>query len=220
MNYRELLEAHKKFLELEPRYFFYDGYIKTKDDFWFRNGKINENEIKKLRYFIRSWDPHFSGSINKLNECFKKIHRDIMALKNKSIDRINLCDKNTKKHIKKIFNPFGDCGKKNRFESTDASKIIHIILPKLFVMWDNSIRNGMWKDRKWKKPKKFKGEEYVAFLLLMRNEAKDIIDRYREQKHCPPKQAISEIEKKGSDYTLAKLIDEYNYIKYTKKIDP
>ncbi|MCK4404713.1 MAG: hypothetical protein KAW02_06430 [candidate division Zixibacteria bacterium] len=195
--------------------------MNSKGDFWCKNGNVREYEIKKLRYFIRSWDPHFLGNVKKLNQCFKQIHSDIKELKNKSIDQIDLENEKTKRCIEKIFNLAARCGKKNRSERTDASKIIHTILPELFVMWDKEIRNRIWRKQKkdgWKKPKndKFTGTEYAyCFLPLMQNEAKAVIKSYIKKHHGSPKKAINGIKKEGHNYTLAKLLDEYNYVKYT-----
>ena len=226
MNYRTLLKAHKKFIKSEPRYFFYDGYMNSKGDFWCKNGNVHEYEIKKLRYFIRSWDPHFLGNVKKLNQCFKQIHSDIKELKNKSIDQIDLENEKTKRCIEKIFNLAARCGKKNRSERTDASKIIHTILPKLFVMWDKAIRNGIWRKQKklgWKKPKneKFTGTEYAFYFLpLMQKAANDVIKSYEKEHPGARKKTINEIKVERSNYTLAKLLDEYNYVKYKLKKDP
>ena len=227
MDYQALKKAHKVFIKSEPRCFFYDGYMNSRCDFWFRNGNVNEYEIKKLRYFIRSWDPHFTGIINKLKSRLKKIHPVIMRLKNKRIDSIDLSNRETEKSIKEIFDLIAGCCKsgKNRFESTDASKILHTILPELFVMWDRNIRNGIWKEKRkdeWKRPKKFNGKAYACFLSLMQTKAKKVIESCTNKKRYSPSQVIKEISSKANNYTLAKLLDEYNYVKYTlpKKKDP
>ena len=228
MDYKELLKAHKKYIKLESRYFFYDGFMNSKGDFWYKNGHVQEREIEKLRYFIRSWDPHFSGRTDKLSICFEGIYRDIKRLKDETIDLIDLDNERTKKRIEKIFNKVASCGAENRIERTDASKIIHTILPELFVMWDKEISNGIWKTQKkdgWKKPKndKFTGTQYAyCFLPLMQNEARAVIESYIRKHDGGHKKAINGIKKEGRNYMLAKLLDEYNYVKYTlpKKKDP
>jgi len=217
MDYKELLKAHKKFIKSESRYFFYDGYMKNRSNCWLECDTPPEFEIKKLFAFVRSWDNRFSGDMRRFKQGYKKIHDDVKQLKHKSIHSIDFRNVETKKQIQRIFNMVVDCGK-NRPEYTDGSKIIHTILPELFVMWDNEIRKGLRKKHKWEwhKEKPQIIEEYVVrFLPQMKQEANEVLNSYIEENRYSRKQAINEISKKGSNYTLTKLLDEYNYVKYT-----
>jgi len=90
--------------------------------------------------------------------------------------------------IKKIFNTLAGI---KGIEKTGATKLMHLKAPKLFVMWDGYIRNyyGF---------KKGDYRDYIAFLKLMQERFKNI--------------------KPKSGRTLAKLIDEHNYITITRPI--
>ena len=74
-------------------------------------------------------------------------------------------------------------------EYTGASKVMNIANPKLFVMWDSYIR-------KHYEIKGNDGKAYVRFLEKMQKEVKNIRWDKRSK-------------------TLAKAIDEYNYVYYT-----
>lgn len=82
-----------------------------------------------------------------------------------------------------------------------ASKILHLILPKLFVMWD-------------KKIKPYKGYLYSDFLIKMNSYAKSVKDDF--SKKFPDKN-IEEVLREKLEYpitkTFAKYIDEFNWYK-------
>ena len=81
-----------------------------------------------------------------------------------------------------------------------ASKISHLMIPKLFLMWDKNII------------KKFRYSKYSDFLLKMQKFAKNIkkefLDRY-------PGKKIDDYLMESLGYSvkkpLAKYIDEYNW---------
>jgi len=71
-------------------------------------------------------------------------------------------------------------------EQTGASKIMHLKNPNLFVMWDRGIRR-MYGIRH------VESEDYISFLRKL-------------------KKRFSDITWENRDQTLAKAIDEYNYV--------
>lgn len=197
---------------------------------WFKDKRLPEVEIMKLFWFVRTWDINFRGDFKQFQKIYGKIYPSIKLLKSQKIEDIDFNkktkDKKNKDRIMNIFDKVTKCGKNGRGEWTDTSKILHCILPKLFVMWDVEIRKGIWrKNRKiWKRPKndKFTGKEYAFYFLpKMKEEANNVIERYRtDHNHCTRRQAIKEISKKGRDHTIAKLLDEFNYVIYTIKQSP
>ena len=88
--------------------------------------------------------------------------------------------------IKRIF---GSLASIKGIEKTGAPKIMHLRVPDIFVMWDTWIRNfyGF---------KNGDANDYLSFLKLMQEK-------------------FGNIKKPASDRTLAKLIDEHNYITIT-----
>lgn len=85
-----------------------------------------------------------------------------------------------------------EMGRFKRVGPTSASKILHLVAPNLFMMWDREIRGyyGFQSN----------GQEYVRFLAQMKNwieKLKSTIEKLKN-KHQKP---------------FTKIIDEYNWIK-------
>lgn len=87
--------------------------------------------------------------------------------------------------IKMIFKKLSDI---KGVEKTGSSKLMHLMAPNIFVMWDTYIRE-------YYKFKKGDENDYLAFLKLM--------------------QQLFKHDKNNTEKTLAKLIDEHNYRKIT-----
>lgn len=131
----------------------------------------------RFRYVMRNFDlESFENTVKKLTPLFQK-------MKDEEFSTMNI--DNYSRTIKVIFKTLADI---KGIEATGAPKLMHLKLPKVFVMWDKRIRESygyMMGD----------ADDYVSFL-------KDMQKRF------------SRTETK-LDRTLAKLIDENNYIKIT-----
>jgi hypothetical protein len=103
------------------------------------------------------------------------------------------------------------CPRIRRYESTDASKILHAIIPNLFVMWDDKIRSAIVGEER-------DGRCYAfMFLPKMQGAAKEYLDSFIKENGGNYKSAALQISKMADNYSLPKLIDEYNYVRYTKR---
>lgn len=101
------------------------------------------------------------------------------------------------------------CPGTGRYESTDASKILHTLLPNLIVMWDDKIRDGMSVGKR--------GIDYAnVFLPKVQEELEEAIRTCMDERNLTCIGAIAYIREQCDGKTLAKLADEYNYMKYTK----
>jgi len=84
-----------------------------------------------------------------------------------------------------------------------------MINPSLFVMWDNSICKVCGVKRG--------PVEYVyGFIQLMKRKTNEIIESYIEDKKCNREQAVAALNQFRPLKTLVKVLDEYNYMKYTR----
>jgi hypothetical protein len=105
---------------------------------------------------------------------------------------------------------------KHRFAATATSKLLHILQPKLFVMWDRKIRDD-FHDKNSQVLDSAKG--YGTFLQLMQKKATDVCNafnkRYPRQKRDPAK-FLSDNLKYNPPQTFARFLDEYNWITITK----
>ena len=101
------------------------------------------------------------------------------------------------------------------FADTGASKIMHVMNDGLFVMWDKAIREYF--PQKGKLPSG--GESYLQFLKKMQEETIQVSDDYRRLGFLgKPSQFISQKLNYPFTKTLAKLVDEFNWVKFTKKL--
>ena len=211
MHYKKLLEAHKVYYSSGEGVWYYDEYMKEKNWHAWEKPELPVIEIMKLFGFILSWDPHFEGVLGKFKQAYEEIDPVIRSLKQEGIENINLRDEKVERNIREVFEKVANCALK--FESTDASKILHTILPRLFVMWDRKIRQGLLGDRN-----RMYGKDYVdCFLPRMQEELDEAIGSCVLENDSPREEAIRKICKLCDDKTLPKLIDEFNWVKYTLK---
>jgi len=129
-------------------------------------------------------------------------------LQGKSLLDINLDDKEIEDAIKEAY----DSAEVKYIGATAISKILHLLNPELFVMWDDDIR------KKYKVAGSVAG--YLEFLKLVKREVEEAIEEEARKRGCGKKEIAERIcrelpsNKLGSKYnekTLAKLIDEYNW---------
>lgn len=139
MHYDDLIKAHDEFYDGEFRAEYYDRYLRNKNwALW--QISVPLFEVEKLFKFIRSWDRFFQGNEVKFLGIYEEIAPFIKKIENLRIENIDLDNSKLKKNITIVFNKVADCTLINRYESTDASKILHTIAPYFFVMWDREIR--------------------------------------------------------------------------------
>ena len=105
----------------------------------------------------------------------------------------------------------------HRVGPSTASKILHVLNPALFVMWDRAIRrhysalchSGM-----------DSGADYVLFLRHMQELARSVADDFASQ-HGLGKGVESYVSGhlgQARPVTLAKLLDEYNWVTITRRV--
>lgn len=212
-HYTDLINAHNILRLIGKRWGFYDTYMKNKDpDAWFKSANIPIIEGLLLFGFVHSWDPYFQGDLVNFFNIYKDIFSIIKKFEHTTIINVDLSNE-VKNSISEIFDKIARCSKRRRFESTDASKILHAIIPNLFVMWDRNIRKAIIGN------KERDGRCYAfEFLPKMQEAAKEYLDDYVKENGGNYESATLQISTMADNHTLAKLIDEYNYVRYTKKI--
>ena len=94
---------------------------------------------------------------------------------------------------------------------TTASKILGVLYPRFFVMWDTDIRETYF-DRSH-----CTGHEFAIFMKEMRSSAVSIIADARKHEIEDPAKAISNEIKQNPPFTLAKFINDYVWLTITKK---
>ncbi|MGF3573673.1 MAG: hypothetical protein ACQXXG_09695 [Candidatus Bathyarchaeia archaeon] len=123
--------------------------------------------------------------------CKNILSEDINSLRNLIIDLYD--------DIRKT--PFlSKKGKQKEVGPTAASKVLHLTCPDLFVMWDTAIRNKGYG--------KYNGDgkDYYEFLCEMKDIAKALENTIRELQ-----------QRYGERVT--RLLDQYNWMEFTEKIN-
>lgn len=199
MNYNDLLKAHA-ILELISRgdKSYWDFYGR---EVWSLNN-LNVQVVKDhILKFLNKWRSRISYQVapslhSKLLTC--KVHIDKLGKAS-----LRECDFQTvSTEIKQIFNELEPV-----IGSTGTSKVLHMTKPNLFVMWDRAIR----KDFGYRHGL---SSEYITFMMEMQNRAIAVVKSYLEVHEDINSYAEAEkaIEKTCNGKTLAKLVDEYNWV--------
>lgn len=139
-------------------------------------------------YYSRQNVKFIRDEIEELVQIFKNDYSNLF--RDSFLIDFNFSEKNKfnekEKKIIRLFNKFV-----KKLGPTGASKVLHILKPGLFVMWDSKIRTNY----KNSEP----GKYYLKFMKKERNKIKDFkkFKKYKEK--------------------LPKLLDEYNYVEKHRK---
>jgi len=166
-------------------------------------------EVESILLMLTTWNSALyrvakknEFKIAELKTCLEKIQPDFYALQNENLKSINF--DNYTKEIKTIYE---NLSKIKVIKYTGASKIMHLMNPKVFIMWDSYIRGekaekyydklnkAIWQSNKYGTS----SYDYLKFL-------KDMKDKFKN------------IDYPEKDKTFAKAIDEYNIINITNPI--
>jgi len=167
-------------------------------------------EIEACVLFLATWN-HMrfqrakDSDVDHLKTTLSELQRDFVELEPYTIQSIDLTT-----HGERIAAMFNRLKLITGVESTGATKVMHLKLPALFVMWDGPIRGGedakYYQDlpcvanKKWRfRTFEPNGEGYVKFLAEVRDRLRDL--RYPTRPR-----------------TLAKAIDEFHYLNITDLI--
>ncbi len=213
----------------------YGGYI---DDYHEVRKGIEKGEPgRAVVSFLNHFRMRVSG--NKVHPLINKWYIDegkklLDSLKD-PLSETNLNSNNVCGIITQLYNGLTRIGS---IKATSASKILHILRPELFVMWDNEISRHYQTNSN-----RDKGEEsYIYFLKRMQAIIKDLqaqnnqiakllslgLVRFFEGNleildSANDKKRINQL-KKSIDFlnsggiTLPKFIDEYNWVVFSKKV--
>lgn len=211
MNCRRLIRASQLFLAEEGRGRLYDYYMSEKDwSVWKDSPLLPNHEIMLLFWFILSWDRNFRGDIDLFRDAYHKVYPIVQRLRGLNLVHVDLRDQ-ILGDLSQVFGAIAKCTPGNRRESTDASKIIHTMLPDLAVMWDTKIRRNVLGSESRKG-----GHDYAfTFMPKMKEEANEALDSYCDEHHCSREEAVLSISAVCQGHRITKLLDEHNYVVYT-----
>jgi len=195
----DLAEAAAKFERIEPRGGFYS----------LARGLVEKDlPLEGCILILATWNAaRFSNvifDIDAFRSTLAELSDDFVALGGYTIQTVDL-----ESHRARIESIFNRLAKIKGVEYTGAPKVIHLLLPELFVAWDAYIRGGSDKEdrlyvglpcvdsKKWCLVRYDQdGRGYVDFLSDMQSRVRHL--------------AYS-----ASGKTLAKVLDEWNYVQVT-----
>lgn len=213
MTYEQLVEDSTKYSKLEPRSVSYDYYLAAKDwQVWLNSPRLPHREVLLLFGFVLSWDKNFKGDVDTFICQYQKAFPSIRHLSGNLLWKMDITDE-MKNEVAHAFDLIARCTTVGHFEGTDASKILHTVLPDVFVMWDDKIRRGILGHRADKDSRTYA----FQFLPRMRQEICTVLESYASHHHCSVDVASMKISETCHGHNLCKLIDESNYVNHTLK---
>ena len=188
----------------------YDSALERRWD-WDRPEMPNEDEVNELRRFVNSWSSRMQASASDIQGVLHEVLPSLHDVQGKTI--LDACFKLEGKcaGVERVLGAFSftrlaRCGPKEAW--TGASKIMHVINPDLFIMWDKAIRGGYgYADTR----------DYGEFLLRMQRLAEYAISQIMDVESRSRDSAVESLTTCG--HSLAKVLDEYNYVKFTENDD-
>lgn len=191
----EVLQAHEIFLSKEARDVFYRAALELVD--LSRRKEISLSLEEVISVLLQTWNMMFyrfqkdrfnEEHFEKLASLLKAHEGSINALRNRSIYDLQDSDGNT---IKDIFHDF-EC----LLGPVGAAKCLHLLAPKFFPLWDRKIAK----------------DGYSIYIKKIGHN-RDIYFKFMQIQ----KEQCSRF---GSENSVGlnplKVLDEYNYCKYTK----
>lgn len=222
MHWRSLVEGSKLYRQcsLSDKDWdrFYLQYMESRDASQWRSREgLTHEEVEKLIRFINQWATRCQLDSEKLRLAYVGLFPVIRDLKRSSLYDLEPSQRlpqgsTVSEAITDIFEAVATCGPK--YYLTAASKILHTWLPDLCVMWDAAIAAGYGV---YRSPR---SKEYATkFLPRVSHEASEALETYIADNGGSRADAASAISKCAGVMHLTKVIDEYNWVKYTLSLD-
>ena len=174
---------------------------------------LNVPVVSRLILFLNQWSTHYQTSPEDLLKALESVAPickglNELTLLDTDFDRSFVGEFSVKDAVRIVFESVLEAGP--RVEATGTSKILHMINPEFFVMWDGPIRGGYAVGQS--------AEDYAKrFLPRVQGQARLAVSQYCEATGVSKSDVIGLLTK--CEHTLAKVIDEFNYVKFTLKRD-
>ena len=163
------------------------------------------HSVERLRSFLAHWSSRTPASTNEpLLSLLNARQRSVSELSKGDLES----SYRVSSKMELAQSLFQEIAGINRLGSTTASKILGVVNPSLFVMWDEPIREVYESNGK--------SQDYSRFLTRMGAEALNVRETCSEG---DPEEVLSHKygSKYGGPFPLANFINYYLWLKYTKK---
>lgn len=193
-----IFNAHKTFMREEVRGFVYRLAMEERQ-------RSPENAILLLLivWNVKAYKDHIAtGWLTFLQKHKKALEDGIMAINNdprlSALRDANLRAINIPQNRHSIKECFEHFMRIDRVGPTGVSKALHVLMPNLFVMWDDRIRSA------YRCAGNGSEDGYLKFLQLMQGAASSLEES-----------VWGNVCRQCDDFSIPKLLDEYNYVSYT-----
>ena len=215
MRYRELIDKVDKLeKESELGECVYLGAIEKLRDARANLRRLDDVEDvqRVIRPFLIQWG--MMGRVvgrqglewKRLGRTLQNLEGEFQKLRGKRLLLAKLDEEQVASAIKNIYrklDPIPYLG-----SPTTVSKILHLLNPELFVMWDNDIRKGYKKKNRLIRDTP---EGYLEFLKETRKELKEALGDRQQETGKVLGEIEQEIRHRYKNKTLARIVDEYNW---------
>jgi len=219
MHWQKLIDASRLYREhVKNANKCYDLHMEQRNpEQWERDEGPSDDEVALLIKFLNQWVtryPSDEDSRVRLKQAYVNVLPRLRLLEGYDLvearfDSRVADGKTLSGIIQEVFGTLASAGTKHQW--TGASKTLHILRPQLFVMWDTAIRGGYAVSES--------SEDYARlFLPRMQREAQEAVDSYVAEKQSEPRAAVEELQELGGSRPITKLVDEYNYCKFTLRL--
>lgn len=226
ISYKDLFKACQFYGQKEDRDYVYPAAI-TKLQNNFGNATIMADAVSDL---LKVWHLNFYRfgmfSPPAIEQCIKTKSNLIQKYALLNIRNLTFSDSEIAE-IGKLFSSFLDAtagtnAKFTRKSPTAVSKTLNLLAPKCFSLWDEAISQAY---DCWWVYSDFGFNEYIKFMELSKAQCIDIVTEFAKANSVSDidvaeKKLIGEcvfLSRTNYDRSLLKIIDEYNYAKYTKQ---
>ena len=194
-EFLKMIEFWKEYFEIDDQYYFKAIERCSKVQTW-----GEKSVCKYLIRFLELYGIHagilIEVSLKNLAEAINRCNDSL-----KQFDNTDLLELNLDKCRKYIINLFEEIDEVKCIGSTSTSKILHLLRPEVFVMWDEKIA------KLYDTSENAKG--YFEFLKICKSELKELLEEFRRLGIENPEDKLRKRYRKH----LTKLIDEYHWLK-------
>ena len=217
VDYKQLLEGSRAFVEKEKRDAMYKVATYLVSEFWGKPRDITDG----LGVLLLTWNQalyrYGSFDFELLEKCLNENMGKLQQLRERDIFSYNDKDANiTKGLFDSLLEALQD--PKGRKSPVAVSKALHLMAPKFFPLWDNDISKAYGCHWYYSEAA---ADKYLEFMGKMRTLAENILQNFIDTEGGTRETAIKTICERCSrnmpfTKSLLKIIDEFNYSRYSK----
>jgi len=166
-----------------------------------------------IKLFLVSWG-NMSRVVGRkglkwkeLGERLRNLEKEFSELRNKKFLTIDFNNAVVANPIKTIYAKLDNLPYLG--SPTTISKVLHLLNPEIFVMWDNEIERKYHKRNHYVK---YTPEGYLEFLKESQKEIKEAFHDCQEETRQELDEIEASVRKRYGNRTLARIVDQYNWM--------